>query len=50
LRHPYAPAECMSAFVPDLPQGQIEELLGLSRLPGGVRERLRQEISRRGKE
>jgi hypothetical protein len=50
LRHPHAPAECMVAFVPDLPQGQIEELLGLSRLPAGVRDCLRQEISRRGKE
>jgi hypothetical protein len=50
LRHPHAPAECMVTFVPDLPLGQIEELLGLSRLPGGVRDRLRQEISRRGKE
>jgi hypothetical protein len=50
LRHPHAPAECMAAFVPDLPLGQIEELLGLSRLPSGVRDCLRQEISRRGKE
>jgi hypothetical protein len=50
VRHPHAPAECVVAFVPDLPQGHIEELLGLARLPGGVRDRLRQEISRRGKE
>jgi hypothetical protein len=50
LRHAHAPAECMLAYVPDLPLRQIEELLGLSRLPAGVRDRLRQEILRRGKE
>lgn len=49
LRHPHAPAEWVGEFVPDLPLGQIEELLGLSRLPAGVRDCLQQEISRRGK-
>ena len=50
LRHPHAPAECVAAFVPDLPRREIEELLGLARLPGNVRAQLRQEIARREKE
>ena len=50
LRSAGTPEECFDAFVPDLTGSQIEELLGLSRLPGGVRERLLHEVSRRGRQ
>jgi hypothetical protein len=49
LRHPCAPLERVLAFLPDLPRRDIEDLLKLSRLPGSVRGRLRQELDRRGK-
>ncbi len=47
LRHAHAPAECVATFVPDLPQRELEDLLGLSRLPGSVRSQLREELARR---
>jgi hypothetical protein len=50
VRLPHTPAECLAAIVPDLPRGQIEELLGLSRLPVGARDRLQHEIARRESE
>ena len=34
LRHPHSPTECAAALAPDLPRREIEDLLGLSRLPG----------------
>jgi hypothetical protein len=49
LRHPHAPPERVLAFLPDLPRRDIEDLLKLSRLPGSVRGRLRQELDRREK-
>jgi hypothetical protein len=49
LRHGHAPAECEAAFLPDLPRRDIEGLLGLSRLPEGVRAELRKELDRREK-
>jgi hypothetical protein len=47
LRHPHAPPDCVAEFVPDLPRREIEDLLGLSRLPEGVRAHLRHELKRR---
>jgi hypothetical protein len=47
LRHPHAPPDCVAEFVPDLPRREIEDLLGLSRLPEGVRSHLRHELKRR---
>lgn len=47
LGHAHAPADCVAAFAPDLPQREIEDLLGLSRLPGNVRAQLCQELVRR---
>jgi hypothetical protein len=47
LGHPHAPVACVATFVPDLPQRDIEGLLGRSRLPGSMRTRLRQELTRR---
>ena len=49
LRHPRSPLERVLAFLPDLPRRDIEDLLKLSRLPGHVRARLRQELERREK-
>lgn len=46
LRHPHAPEECVAEFVPDLPHREIEDLLAHSRLPEGVRARLRHELAR----
>ena len=50
LRHPHSPVERVLSFVPDLFQRDIEDLLKLSRLPGGVRSHLRHELARRKKE
>lgn len=47
LRHAHAPAESVAAFVPDLPRREIQDLLGLSRLPEYVRSQLREELTRR---
>jgi hypothetical protein len=49
LRHRCAPLDRVLAFLPDLPRRDIEDLLKLSRLPGSVRGRLRQELARREK-
>lgn len=50
LRHPHSPIETVLAYVPDLPRRDIEDLLGLSRLPAGVRVHLRDELNRREKQ
>jgi hypothetical protein len=50
LRHPHAPVQRVLAFVPDLPQRDIEDLLGLSRLAASVRLHLRAELTRREKQ
>lgn len=47
LRHPHAPPNCVAEFAADLPRREIEDLLGLSRLPEGVRSHLRHELKRR---
>jgi hypothetical protein len=47
LRQAHAPAECVPAFVLDLPRREIEDLLGLSELAGSVRAHLREELARR---
>ena len=49
LRHSHMPADCVAAFVPDLPRRGIDDLLGLSRLPGVVRSHLCRELARREK-
>lgn len=49
LRHPNAPAECVAAFVAELPRREIEEILGDSRISEAVRIHLRHEIARREK-
>lgn len=45
LRHPHAPADLVPALVPGLPRREIEDLLGLSRLPEYVRARLHEELT-----
>jgi hypothetical protein len=47
LRHPHAPSERVPELVPELPRREIEDLLGLSRLPEYVRAELREELTRR---
>jgi hypothetical protein len=47
LRHAHAPAEYAAVFATDLPRRDIEDLLGLSQLPEGVRAALREELERR---
>ena len=47
LRHPHSPVERVLSFVADLPQRDLDDLLKLSRLPGGVRAHLRHELARR---
>jgi hypothetical protein len=49
LRHPQSPVERVLSFLPDLPRGDLEDLLKLSRLPGSVRAHLHQELARREK-
>jgi hypothetical protein len=46
LRHPHAPSERVPELVPGLPRREIEDLLGLSRLPEYVRAELREELTR----
>jgi len=45
LRHPHAPQEQVPALVSGLPRREIEDLLGLSRLPQFVRVSLREELA-----
>lgn len=45
LRHPHAPAERVPELVSGLPRRDIEDLLGLSRLPEGVRAHLRKAVA-----
>ncbi len=47
LRHPHTPAECVRTLASGLPRRDIEDLLGLSRLPHHVSARLREELSLR---
>jgi hypothetical protein len=49
LRHPRSPVERVLSFLPDLARRDLEDLLGLSRLPGTVRAHLRDELARREK-
>ncbi|HEX4642864.1 MAG TPA: hypothetical protein VH161_05330 [Candidatus Acidoferrales bacterium] len=46
LRHPHVPADAAAALAGGLPRREIEDLLGLSRLPEGVRVVLRDELTR----
>jgi pimeloyl-ACP methyl ester carboxylesterase len=50
LRHPHSPIETVLAYLPELPRREIEDLLGLARLPAGVRVHLRDEFRRREKQ
>jgi hypothetical protein len=47
LRHPHLPLDCVAEFVSGLPRHEVEDLLGLSRLPEGVRAHLHQELKKR---
>ncbi len=47
LRHPHSPIERVLSFLPDLPRGDLEDLLELSRVPASVRAHLRDELARR---
>lgn len=47
LRHPQAPAEFVAALADDLPRRELEDLVGLSRLPEYVRSHLREELTRK---
>jgi hypothetical protein len=48
LRHPQVSAESALSLIPDLPRREIEDLLSEWRLLRFVRDRLREEMSRRG--
>ena len=50
LRHPHLPPDSLAEFVRDLPRREIEDLLGLSRLPEGTRAHLSQEMKKRRSE
>jgi hypothetical protein len=47
LRHAHLPNERAAALASDLPRRDIEDLLGLSQLSDGIRDRLRRELARR---
>jgi hypothetical protein len=46
LRHPHAPQDRVPELVSGLPRREIEDLLGLTRLPENVRAHLREELAR----
>jgi hypothetical protein len=48
LRHPKTPLDCVLAFLPDLTQRDLDEMVNLSVLPARLRQYLRGEIARRG--
>ncbi len=50
LRHPHAPSDCAPELVTGLPLRDIEDLMDLSRLAEGVRDRLQQELVARKKQ
>jgi hypothetical protein len=47
LRHPRVPLDIAAEFLPDLTRHDLDDLLALSRLAGGVRSLLRRELARR---
>jgi hypothetical protein len=47
VRHPHLPVDCAPALVPGLPRRDVEDLLGLSRLPDHLRVHLRDELARK---
>ncbi len=47
LRHPRVPLDIAAEFLPDLPRRDLDDLLALSRLAGGVRTLQRGELARR---
>jgi hypothetical protein len=48
LRHPQVAADVAASLVPELPRREIQDLLGELRLSSLVRDRLLEEVSRRG--
>ena len=50
LRHPHSPVERILSFLPGLRLRDLEDLLKLSRLPGGLRDQLSRELACRGKQ